>query len=165
MATPWLNSTAKRQLERDLTLGRIPLDKDEMSPKQVYLQREVFKTFPYEQFRDRLRDLRKKIKATKAQANNQEGDLTEDYRMFPTQTHDVNGRRRWAGSPAETLLAIDMKNLKHELMPPKQLHLSRPEYLEFDLKIFRNHIHQAKKTRVFRGYIDMKRQKKDKDLE
>lgn len=44
-------------------------------------------------------------------------------------------------------LRIDMDAGKHLLMTPKELHKTRPEYLEFALEKFRKHIHQETYTR------------------
>lgn len=165
MAKGWRNSTAKRQLECDLIRGTIPLDANVMGAREVHSKRAVFQTFPYEQFRDRLNDLRKAIKKKMDSANADAVALQRDRQLFPTLTHDENGRRRWEGSDAERLLKVDMKNDLHNMMRPKALYELRWEYSQFDLQTFRGHIHQAKKTKVFRSYVEGLQKKKDEGVE
>lgn len=160
----WRNSTAKLQLERDLILGDIPLDSNVMHAREVYRRRDVFLTFPYEQFRDRLREMRNALKKKQAISVNELAALQRDRLKFPLQTHNANGKRRWAGSPAEHFLKIDMKNGLHEMMAPRELRLTRPEYVLFDLDTFRGHIHQEKKSKIFRGYVDDKKTKKQANI-
>ena len=50
------------------------------------------------------------------------------------------------GHAAQAKLRIDMDQGKHFTMEPHELHESRPEYLEFPLKVFREHIYQEQRT-------------------
>ena len=59
----------------------------------------------------------------------------------------------------------DMENELHKAWKPKKMSLSRPKYTIFELKQFREHIYQAQKTKLFRGYQQDKNAKNHAELE
>ena len=160
----WRGSKAKLQLQRDLITGFVSLDKT-MKAQEVHSKRAVYQQFPLQQFADRLRDMRKRIGAMKEAAFNDNAALQHDRLLYPTATHDLVGRPWWEGSDAERLLAEDMENELHKAWKPKKMWLSRSEYTVFELKRFRDHIYQAQKTKIFRGYQQDKNGKNDAELE
>ena len=157
MSGEWRNSAAKRQLECDLIKGDIPLDPRVMGPREIYHRRPIFKTFPYQQFRDRLRDMRKAIK----DAGNNDRFVADNNRHFPTQTHDVKGKRRWGGSDAERLLDEDMLNGLHNTLKPKKLYLTRAEYQLYELQDFREQLNRRRISTVFKRMMAEKKRKDD----
>ena len=159
----WKNSKAKKLLWKDLMNEDIPLDAHEMSPEDVYLQRPEFSDFPYEQFRDRLNYLRKRIIEDKKLSASDSAALAHDRRIHPKKATNHRGEPRWEGSEAERLLKLDMDNKKHEVMKPKKLHQSRKEYYEnYPLSVFRGHIYQEEKSRKFMAYWKAKQAEKEK---
>jgi hypothetical protein len=156
----WRNSKAKKLLEHDLRSGRIPLDND-MDPEDVYLQRPEFSEFEYARFRDRLRDLRLQMTGSINNAASDSAALAHDRRAYPKPTHNHRGELRWEGSEAERLLRLDIDDEKHSRMKPAMLHVTRGEYKEYPLVVFRGHIDQEVRRRKFLAYH---RAKKNKEL-
>lgn len=156
----WKDSEAKRLLIKDLTSGNIPLDPKEMEPAQVYLQRPEFASFAYEHFRDRLRDLRAQIRASKHCASSDSAALAHDRRIYPKKTHNHRGEPRWEGSEAERLLKQDMDEGKNKTLKPIDLHQSRKEYKLYPLTVFRKHIDQEERRRKYIAYCRARAAKK-----
>jgi hypothetical protein len=146
----WKHSIAKKLLEEDLCAGKIPLESDEMTSKEVYLQRPEFSEFcEYKDFPRHLRELRKQISRKNERASIAAAAVSHDRRIYPKEVASITGKVRWEGSEAERLLRLDMDEGKHEAMAPRLLYAERREYREFPLHVFRGHIHQEKRTRKF----------------
>ena len=146
---PWAEGDAKRILKRELKKGAIPLNADDMAPRVVYMQHPEFADYPYEQFRDRLNDLRNKIKEKKARSTFDTHALERDRESHPKPAKNHRGEPRWEGSQAERLLKRDIDNRQHETLTPKALHNTQKEYKDYPLLVFRKHIYQEVKRRKF----------------
>jgi hypothetical protein len=142
----WSKSKARALLENDLLKGRIPLDNDIMSTDEVYMQRVEFAETSHEKFARRLYALRVQCRLVLARAATDAAAFDHDSR-FRAQV--VPQRLRWEGSEAADWLTYDVEQNHHLLMKPQDLHRSRPEYQEYPLQVFRDHIHQEIKTRKF----------------
>jgi hypothetical protein len=141
----WRNSEAQRILNEGFLQGDIPLDAD---PLALYQSRSEFQDFPFSQFRDRLRYLRKKIKESKDVSAADYAALISDRKNHPVQSLvTFSNKRRWEGSDAESLLRSDVSKNIDRTMQPIDLWRSRPEYHKFfPLKVFRKHIDQERET-------------------
>jgi hypothetical protein len=155
----WQNSEAKKLLEKDLISGTIPLYSGEMEPKVVYAQRPEFAGFKYKHFPNRLRALRRQIIEKKDLSMSDSAALPHDRRIHPKATHNHRGEPRWEGSEAERLLKLDIEEDKHKGMEPKDFYLSRTEYQDYPLGVFRKHIDQEERCRKF---ISQRRARKNK---
>ena len=166
----WADSEAKEILEKDLKIGRIPLD--EMSngwtPSKVYNleDRPQFRLFEYKKFVGNFRNLRKRIKELKQDGAAAALSLVHDrsiqggiYRAAATN-YQQGGAPRWDGSLAQKSLNKDIDEGKHTMMKPKQLHATRDEYKVFAKGVFSKHILQEVKTRKFLVYMKAKAEKK-----
>lgn len=158
--TTWKDSEAKRLLVQDLMSGEIPLDPNEMEPAQVYLQRPEFANFGYERFRDRLRDLRAQIRASKHHASSDSAALAHDRRIYPKKTNNHRGEPRWEGSEAERLLKLDIDEGKNMSLIPIDLYNSQNEYKKYPLKVFRKHIDQEERRRKYVAHCRARAKKK-----
>jgi hypothetical protein len=158
----WAHSDAKHILVECLKNGEIPLDSEEMAPSVVYLQRAEFAEFPYEQFRDRLRHLRKKITSCKNRTSFDVAALKHDRKTHPKKATNHRDEPRWEGSKAEQYLKHDVENGKQDTMKPEALYNSRIEYKDYPLVVFRKHIYQEEKRRKFEAYCEVQAEKKKK---
>ena len=70
---------------------------------------------------------------------------------------------RWQGSEAEGLLKLDIDNGLNQIMRPKALRASRPQYLQFPLDVFRNHIYQETRARMERPYWLARKKEKEEE--
>jgi hypothetical protein len=160
-SVPWADSDAKRVLEERLESGEIPLDSDLMAPRDVYYQDPSFSDYPYKQFRDRLRDLRKKVKSLEYLTNFDAAALSHDRKIHPKKQKNSKGEHRWEGSEAERLLKRDIDNKKHEDLAPRDLRKTQKAYQDYPLEVFRKHIHQEVARRKFIAYCKKKAEKKN----
>jgi hypothetical protein len=126
--------------------GEIP---DEMKPQLAYdywCQQQPF-FIEKKLFKSRLRSLREQIKKYAEYAAVDNAAFADDLQLRTTNTHDSTGNPRWDGSAAQELLRHDVKEGLHKLyLRPMGFHASRPQYQEFTLEVFRNHIYQEVKT-------------------
>jgi hypothetical protein len=57
-------------------------------------------------------------------------------------------------------LRKDVKAKKHEIMTPSKLRLTRPEYKEFKLEVFKQRIYQEIRHQKFVNFLEWKRTEK-----
>ena len=145
---PWRNSKAKKLLRKDIIKGKC----DGKGPQEVYKMRPEYKPYVYERFRDNLRALRAKIKEEQELAAFDMAALAHDLAIYPTPDASPHGYPRWAGSEAERKLKLAITEGTHKDMTPLHLHQSEPEFDEFPLRVFRNHLYQELRSRAERAY-------------
>jgi hypothetical protein len=146
----WRKSIAKSLLLSDLHSGAVPIDALEMTAGDDYRHRSEFQEFPFSQFRDRLRDLRKKFKESKDYSALDSAALAHDRINHPIELQNEQGKNRWEGSEASKQLRRDMECNMHQNMKPHELWSLRPLYYEnFPLDAFRKHIGQERQTTKF----------------
>lgn len=143
LLTTW--ERAKRKLFVEITEGRLS---DDIPPGKVWDDDKdggIYKACKRDNFSNNLRELRKRIKKWKDEAEIDRIAEMKDRELFQIV---VSGR--WPGSKAEKLLKNDIDNEKYPLMSPRELYYSpdRKEYQEFDYQCFRKHIHQEKRYRL-----------------
>ena len=73
---------------------------------------------------------------------------------------DIEGE--WHGSEAEQLLRDDVEEGRHKEKKPRELYLTRPQYQQFDINIFRKHIYQETRRQLDSNYWLVKKKKKEK---
>lgn len=154
----WEHSLAKKLLKKALVRGsdekgnRVCLRSAdgagaEQMPRNIYL---LFKDLPEFQisdfndeakFKSRLYNLRKAVTEAKKGAHRDKLALENSL-----LDHPIPNMRQFV-DVALPFLRADMDAGKHELMKPRYLHKTRPEYMEFELEKFRKHIHQEVYTR------------------
>ncbi len=151
---PWRNSRAKQLLVQDIVGGKL----DGLRPKEVHGFRLEYKERPYKTFRTNLNTLRKKYKQLENLAQEDHAYLVHDLALGRRQ----NSRPypRWQGTIAEKLLKQDIDNGRHLDMPPRELRLTRCEYLRYPGQVFRDHIHQELRARKERPYWMARRKEK-----
>lgn len=126
-----------------------------MKPREVFATRpELYE--PYKKnFANNLHNLRAQLTREQDRANDDHAIFLHDRQVHPRKLHAPQGYPRWDLHPAKNLLKSDMDSIEKEERPkatPMELRMSRPEYLEFPLDVFRNHIHQEYRSRRERPY-------------
>ena len=74
--------------------------------------------------------------------------------------HDKRGQPIFDRSAAKPLLKEDVIDEKHKEMTTEELHASREEYQQWDIKIFRRRLRQEISTQKWFYYLEWKRAKK-----
>lgn len=161
MPSLWQNSLEKKQLEKDILEGLIPAS---MPPREAIQKRSEYLRMGKITFGNRLRGLRASLNKERSKGRSDYAAYMHDRSLYPKQEILENGERRWEGSPAEHLLSQDKSNGLIEGRSPKELWLSRPQYQEFSLKVFRRHIYQAEKTEKYLNYLQEKQAKKEEKM-
>jgi len=146
---PWGKSDAKELLLQDIIAGDVT---DDMMPRVVYQMRPEYQVYKATNFATNYRSLQRWVRVHKAKADADSDALAHDRRIHPPAARAFQGYPRWGGSDAARLLKQDVEAGIADAMMPKSLHESRPEYLQFPLKVFRDHIHQEKRSRMGRSW-------------
>ena len=157
----WRNSEAKEILLNGLIDGNIPLSKAEMAPEDVYALHAAFQKFPYTNFRTNLNNLCKDIAGQKQNTQIDESRLAHDRALMKREMTQ-RGYAFWPESEAKQLLIQDLKDGIHNILKPKELHQTRPQFLQFPLSVFRDHIHQELRALRERPYWLHKKKMKQK---
>ena len=117
-------------------------------------------------FTRRLLNLRKQFQEGKSRAENDLEAFLLAKQNHPPPPFNHRGEPQWNGSEAQQMLEIDMQNGKHFELKPSDLWESRAEYQEFHLSTFRDHLHQADRTRKYLETLKLRsKQKEDKAKE
>jgi SAP domain len=155
MATLW--EKAKEKLIQEIKDGVI---KDDMKAADIHARDPVYKAVKIDNFKNNLRELRKRMKKFRQWADFDDEALRKDRELYPV---DYEGR--WGGSKAEELLREDMKLGVHKQIKPSEFWLKRDEYKCYDKDQFRKHIYQeerrGKETMFWLVVKDEKKKEKD----
>jgi hypothetical protein len=155
--TPWKDSLAKRKLTKDILGGKVPPD---WKPKRVLETRpELYKPYA-KNFANNLRNLRLTLKAHQDRADQDDAAIRHDLVLFPRSVVDARGYPRWDGSAAQQFLIQDIKEGQYVGIKAKAFRETRPEYMQYPLKVFTDHIHQEKRALLEKSYWLNRKKKK-----
>jgi len=165
----WRSCVAKMVLYEALISGAIPVEKDAMSPQEVFeffRDEPAFLNIKYEDnFEDRLQRLRNKVIMKNGHRERDARALAHDRLICPRRSHTID-QPHWAVFQAKELLEVNIQNNKHLTFKTKKGNVSRelfwksrPAYQEFELEEFRGHIYQQIKSIKFENYVKSKRKK------
>ena len=119
-------------------------------------------TVVFDQFKARLKDHRKQYKKFTAQMEEEELGFAYDREFcFPRQSHNQHGEPVFDMSPAKSLLQEDVRKNLHKMMSPALLQKSRPEYMPFSSRKFKEWIYQEEKTQKWYWHLEIKHVKKE----
>jgi hypothetical protein len=148
-AVPWQHSEAKKVLTNDILDGTTTAN---MSARQVFATREELYA-PYKKnFATNSRNLRKSLQSLQDRADEDQDAVLHDLAAFPRSPVHPRGHPRFDGSIAQQLLKQLVDNGEDEGLLPKEIWLTRLEYQEFPLKVFRDHVSQERRRRCEKSY-------------
>ena len=162
----WITSSAREIIIDDLYAGILSLDEEDLSAEDAwetcYSQLYEFQSVPFEQFKAQLKDHREQVKLKWVRSKADKTALEHDRQLYPRKSHNSRGELVFDLSPAKPLLQEDIKNKAHEGKTPREFQLTRPEYLMFKPKIFKERIYQEIATQKFYYSLELKRIEKAK---
>jgi len=164
---PWKHHPLKRFLLDKFASGEIPTDYKKAGPSDIwnrYCDEDAFEGMKYDaSFKRRLLNLRKDVAEGKTRADADLHAFNIAKKNYPPPVYNHRGEPQWHGSAAQEQLKRDMMDDLHFKYKPEDLWELRHCYQEFNLTTFREHIHQADKTRK---YLDtLKKRDADKQEE
>jgi len=164
MAEPREKSAARDKLYELVCDGTIP-PATEMKPKMVYetfcKPLPEFASVAYDGFATRLRSARQRASKQKGRATIDNDAFQHDRQMFPAQLFDCHGEPKWAGSAAQKLLRVDIKNGKNKTTNPRLLYKTQEEcYQNYSLDTFRDRIYEEVKALKRKECMKTKAEKK-----
>lgn len=160
----WTHHPVRELLLNALINKEIPTDHRLMKPSDVwnkYCDADIFAGMEYDAaFKRRLLALRKQVSDGKDRASADLRRFEQAKKNHPPPTRNHRDEPQWNGSEAQRLLKMDMDNKKHFDLKPEYLWESRPEYGEFYLSTFRDHLWQEHKTRKYLYTLKFRAKKK-----
>ena len=135
----WRGSRARELLLEDIKENIVS---DDILAELVYGMRVEYKEFEFTKFKTNLNNLLKFADKCRDRADDDKAAVEHDALL---QTYDHN---KWHGSDAEKLLEEDIKARTFDEGFPKDFWLSRPEYQQFPLEKFREHLYQGKRPKT-----------------
>jgi hypothetical protein len=142
----WRNSAVKEMLRDDILAGKT----EDKTAKAVRNMRPEYWEMEEKMFEQRFYRLRLDLLKEKKRSDRDyaafKSDLLIYQQLMPSST-----KPHWNTHPAKTLLDEDIdagRTTFDAEWKPKDLWATRPEYLEFELTVFRKHVHQALKSRA-----------------
>jgi hypothetical protein len=157
----WALSKSKAILRSGLLNGAIT---PAMQPKEVFnMHPKEHGKWNHQNWSNNLRNLRNAIERDRERMQNDCINCGHDLAILKEfrQKNPHTQRSKWRGSKAERTLKKDVDEGKHLTLPPKKLcnHKEWPEHREFDLVVFRKHIHQEVDSRPKRAIRFEKKKK------
>jgi hypothetical protein len=149
---PWKNSTAKAELKKLLEEDHDRNIIHGMSPEAVYRLSPLFQQYKLANFKTNLKNLKESIAKESRIATFHQQAFENDRRLVPMKNKAGGGYPRFDIHPSKGLLALDVQEKKHMSVKPKMLQLTRAEYQELPLKVFRKHIYQEEYALEGRSY-------------
>ena len=150
---PWQYHPVRELLQEALINKEIPTDYKLMAPLDVwnkYCDADIFEGMEYDAaFKRWLLALRKQVRDGKDRAAEDLSYFNIAKKNHPAPARNHRNEPQWNGSEAHRLLKMDMDAKKHFDLKPEDLWESRPEYGEFHLSTFRDHLWQEHKTRKY----------------
>jgi hypothetical protein len=152
---PWRHSKAKEVLQAllqsDLDGSIHAMDADD-----VYKLSPLFAPYKIGNFKTNLENLKSSIAGNAEAVRSDHQALRHDQHKLSStfSTLTSRGYPRWETSAAKNMLARDIKEKKHQVAnaTPNDLWKSRPEYQQFPLEVFRQHIYQEEYSQSGRSY-------------
>lgn len=164
----WANSDARKVIHYDLQDGTLDPDTEPEEVWETYRKLPEFNGVCWEQFERCFKRNLKAWKKKKEKVVKEEAALQHDRLLHPcNETHDTVGRLIFSRHPAMELLRSDIKCGYYPLLfeTPKKFWESRPEYMEFELGVFRQRIYQEKRKIRFSHWCEKKRHEKKEAYE
>jgi len=141
-AACWRKSREKAVLREAIIMNEITPD---MTAEFVFenMHGQIYKAFKFERFKVNFQNLRSSIHKEFEQMKID----CENYGHDKYLIEELRAKRPpepvpWHRHPAKELLKKDITDGVHLDMDPEYFHASRDEYMDFDLRVFRNHIYQ-----------------------
>ena len=163
----WQFHPLRAFLLKKIVSGEIPVDHKVMGPKDVwnlFCDDDAFEGTEYNStFTSRLLALRKSVKEDNGRADKDIEAFEIAKSNHPPPAFNHRGEPQWNGSDAQRLLVEDMDNKLHFDLKPEHLWETREEYQLFHLTTFRDHVHQAHKTKKYLHHLKVKAKAKEEE--
>ena len=152
----WKTSEEKETLRLDIMKGRLL---DDVAPEIVYNMHDgIYHKFPFIRFKANLINLRAAIQKNRIETQEDKVTLrnTLNQRPLRAEIHPPP-YPKWDDSAAQNLLLVDIQSGTTLEMKPAVLWRTRPEYQDFPLNVFRNHIYKETTKPLAKAYWEHQR--------
>lgn len=145
-------------MKEDLEPGGILYEQDHITAERAW---EFYKNLPefiqgkvvFSQFKARLADHRNQAKKFNELAERDAMYVANDRIIHEKPTLNCKGELQFNSHPAKDLLREDVGNDLHVGVAPSVLQASRPEYMEFSLKVFDQRLRQELRRKKYINYL------------
>jgi hypothetical protein len=136
---------------------------DAMDAKEVYeMHNGAYHKYPYDRFKINLKNLRQAINDLQKAASEDEIALENMIQEWPIEDDSPTTYPPWHNSHARMLLLRDIEQGEIDGHQPSIVWHSRLEYMEYPLKVFRDHLNKEKTKPTIKAYWEHQRELKKK---
>ena len=108
----WFHSKSEKKLLKMIHRGEVAYD---IKPMDVHAMHPLFaEEVEHKNWPSRLRSCREHVKGAHKEAVDEAHGLAYDRHIFPTTTHNTNGKPHWNGSAAEQIVRNAVEGLFHD---------------------------------------------------
>jgi hypothetical protein len=131
-----------------------------LTDEQVHNSNELFKRYPLRNFKTNFKTLKKAVEVEQGAIEFDELALEADNQRHPRNPLTERGYPFWDKHAAQRLLSEDVRAGKTQNLKPSELWLTRLEYQDFPLSVFRDHKYQEERKMTEGVYWQKKRNDK-----
>ena len=155
----WFKSEGKLLLRNSIIAGTVTRASN---PSTVHKSNPEWEKWPFENFKTNLKNLIDAVALDYARMSKDCEAYGHDLALLKeVRQNDPNPPPTpWHMSAAKPLLIIDIDAKKHEKMTPMALWMTKIEYMEFPLGVFRDHIYQELNARDKKDSRYLKKKKR-----
>ena len=154
-------------LMADLRSGELELDWRKFSVRKAWEKYRYHPAFHdivcYEQFQSNLSPHRRSVKKSLERVNEEQAAFEHDRRLYSDTTHNQLGELKYHHSETQEFLRDDVQAGLHLDMVPSVLKSTRPEYKEYSLKKFTEHIYQEVRYQKYIYWLELERERKQRE--
>jgi hypothetical protein len=145
----WISSEEKKTLRKDILSGVVS---EETNIRDVYHMHDgAYLKYPYARFKVNCKNLIAAVRRSQSAAIEDEHALRNVLVDWP-QPPFAQAAPAWHESVANALLLEDISSGVIEGLDPKTVWQRRPEYMQYTLQTFRDHLYKEKTKPTIKAY-------------
>jgi hypothetical protein len=112
-----------------------------ITAEEILREEPLFRQYNSKLFRSNLMRLVETVREDQGRGQWDQDALNKEKLKYPINAILIQGCPRWNISSAKILLEGDLKAQKHVGLLPRDLRVTRQEYIDFPLRIFRHRLY------------------------
>jgi hypothetical protein len=168
---PWRSSEAKEYVTKELMREDSWINVEvnfaiahgipwSITAEEIRREEPLFRQYNSKLFNSNLMRLVETVREDQGRGQWDQDALNKEKLKYPINTILIQGYPRWNISSAKKLLEEDLKAKKHVGVLPRDLRVTRQDYIDFPLRIFRHRLYAEVRKQTGDAFWVHKRNKK-----
>lgn len=119
-----------------------------MSDIEIWRSHDEFQKYEFDKFKGYIANMKKLTRRRKELIMEEQKAFDNDVRIVELSEDSGRGYPKWNTHPASDLLHEDETSGRAKEMKPHELWMSRVEYQDFPLRVFRKHVYQERMAQL-----------------